>query len=69
MSKSYEKGLWRLHNFCQYGEQILWKFRLNEIIPDMFKCLIFIQGLTSSSEKEIRTRLLARLQPDQQKKK
>ena len=31
----------------------------------MFKCLIFIQGLTSPSEKEVRTRLLTKLEQDQ----
>ena len=31
----------------------------------MFKCLIFIQGLTSPSEKEVRTRLLNKLEQDQ----
>ena len=41
------------------------RFLLNEITPDMFKCLIFIQGLTSPSEKEERTRLLIKLKRDQ----
>ena len=36
-----------------------------EITPDMFKCLIFIQGLTSPSEREIRTGLLTKLEQDQ----
>ena len=31
----------------------------------MFKCLIFIQGLTSPSEKEVCTRLLTKLEQDQ----
>ena len=31
----------------------------------MYKCLIFIQGLTSLSEKEVRTRLLTKLEQDQ----
>ncbi len=41
------------------------RFQLNEITPDMFKCLIFIQGLTSPSEKEVCTRLLTKLEQDQ----
>ena len=41
------------------------RFQQNEITPDMFKCLIFIQGLTSLSEKEVRTRLLTKLEQDQ----
>ena len=41
------------------------KFRLSEITPDMFKCLIFIQRLIPSFEKEIRIRLLAKLEQDQ----
>ena len=36
-------------------------FQVNKITPDMFKCLIFIQGLTSPSEKEVRTRLLKKI--------
>ena len=32
------------------------RFQLNEITPDILKCLIFIQGLTSLSEKEVRAR-------------
>ena len=31
----------------------------------MFECLIFIQGLTSSSEKEIHTSLFAKLEQEQ----
>ena len=31
----------------------------------MFKCLIFIQGLTSLSEKEVPTRLLTKLEQEQ----
>ena len=38
------------------------RFQLNEITPDMFKCLIFIQRLISPSEKEVRTRLLTKLE-------
>ena len=41
------------------------KFQLNEITPDMFKCWIFIQGLTSLSEKEVRIRLFTKLEQDQ----
>ena len=41
------------------------RFQLNEITPDMFKCLIFIQELTSHSEKEVRTRLITKLAQDQ----
>ena len=41
------------------------KFQLNEIIPDMLKCLIFIHGFTSPSEKEVCTRLLNKLEQNQ----
>ena len=41
------------------------KFRLSEIIPGMFKCFIFIQGLTASKDAEIRSRLLMKLEQDQ----
>ena len=63
MSQPYEKELWRLHNFGQY--KYCDRFQLNKITPDMFKYLIFIQGLTSPSEKEVRTRLLTKLEQDQ----
>ena len=39
--------------------------RLNEITPDMFKCLIFVQGLTAPKDAEIRSRLLTKLEQDQ----
>ena len=41
------------------------RLQLNEIMRDMFKCFIFIQGLTSPSEKELHTRLLTKLGQDQ----
>ena len=41
------------------------KFQLNETTSDVFKCLIFLQGLTSPSEKEVNTRLLTKLEQDQ----
>ena len=41
------------------------KFRLSEITPEMFKCLIFVQGLTASKDGEIRSRLLTKLEQDQ----
>ena len=41
------------------------KFRLSEITPDIFKCLIFVQGLTASTDAEIRPRLLTKLEQDQ----
>ena len=47
----------RVNRYCE-------RFKLNEITPDMFKCLIFVQGLTSPSEKEVRTRLLTKLEQD-----
>ena len=41
------------------------KFRLSEITPDMFKCLIFIQGLTAPKDAEIKSRLRTKLEQDQ----
>ena len=41
------------------------KFRLSEITPDMFKCLIFVQDLTALTDAEIRSRLLTKLEQDQ----
>ena len=38
-----------VNRYCERVQQ-------NEITPDMFKCLIFIQRLTSPSEKEVRTK-------------
>ena len=34
-------------------------FKIKEIKEDMFKCLIFVLGLTSKNEKEIRSRFLS----------
>ncbi|XP_055589911.1 uncharacterized protein K02A2.6-like [Uranotaenia lowii] len=39
-------------------------FELNAISPDQFKSLIFICGLRSSSDSDIRTRLLSKLETD-----
>ena len=41
------------------------KFKLSKITPDMFKCLIFVQGLTAPGDAEIRARLLTKLEQDQ----
>ena len=41
------------------------RFQLNEITPDIFKYLVFIQGLTSPSKNEVRARLLTKLEQDQ----
>ena len=36
------------------------KFELKEFIPDMFKCLIFVQGLMAPEDDKIRTRILSK---------
>ena len=38
------------------------RFKLKELTPDMFKCLIFVQGLTAPEDGEIRTRILSKLE-------
>ena len=38
------------------------KFNLKEFTPDMFKCFIFVQGLTAMEDGEIRTRNLSTLE-------
>ena len=40
------------------------KFKLNELTSDSFKCLIFIQGLNSNKDAEIRSRILTKLEMD-----
>ena len=40
------------------------KFKLNELICDTFKCLVFVQGLTSNKDTEIRSRILTKLEMD-----
>ena len=40
------------------------RFLLNELSIDRFKCLIFVQGLTSSKDKDIRSRILTKLEQD-----
>lgn len=41
------------------------KFELNELISDMFKGLIFVQGLTAKGDAEIRARILTKLEQNQ----
>ena len=41
------------------------KGTLSEITLDMFKCLIFVQGLTAPKDAEIRSRLLRKLEQHQ----
>lgn len=38
------------------------KFKLAELRPDNFKCLIFVQGLVSTKDTEIRRRVLNKLE-------
>lgn len=40
------------------------EFKLNDMTLDQFKCLIFVIGLKSSSDLEIRTRLLAKIESE-----
>ena len=42
------------------------KFKLSELTSDMFKCLIFVQGITAPKDSEIRSRLLSKLEQDPQ---
>ena len=39
-------------------------FKLNELTSNSFKCLIFVQGLTSKKDAEIRSRILTKLEMD-----
>ena len=41
-------------------------FNLNEISTDLFKCLIFVQGLTAPRDKEVRSSVLAIMESDPQ---
>ncbi|XP_053686599.1 uncharacterized protein K02A2.6-like [Sabethes cyaneus] len=41
-------------------------FSINTITPDQFKCLIFVAGLQSEKQKDIRTRLLAKMEGETQ---
>ena len=50
--------------FTSTVNRVCESFQLNEITPDIFECLIFIQGLTSSSEKEV---CITKLEQDQKK--
>ena len=40
------------------------RFKLNDLKEDMFKCLIFVQGLTSNKDKVIRSKILTILEQD-----
>ncbi|XP_014778320.1 uncharacterized protein LOC106874916 [Octopus bimaculoides] len=37
------------------------RFRLEELTPDMFKCIIFVKGLVATEDVEIRKRILSKL--------
>ena len=39
-------------------------FRLSELSPDLFKCFIFLQGLTAPKDKNIRSRILTIMESD-----
>ena len=39
-------------------------FRLKELSSDMYKCLIFVQGLIAPKDKEIRLRILTIMEQD-----
>ena len=65
MSQPYEKDCEDNTIFASTVNRYCERFQLNEITPEMFKCLIFIQELTSPSEKEVRTRLSNKLEQDQ----
>ena len=41
-------------------------FKLKELTPDMFKCLIFVQEPTALEDGEIRTRILSKLEQNLQ---
>ena len=38
------------------------RFKLKELIPDMFKCLIFVQELTAWEDGEIRKRISSKVE-------
>ena len=40
------------------------RFKLKDLKEDMFKCLIFVQGLTSNKDKVIRSKILTMLEQD-----
>ena len=39
-------------------------FRLGNLSIDMFRCLIFVQGLTAAKDKDIRSRILTIMEQD-----
>ena len=58
-------------DYVAYGGQVnraCEEFQLGKITPDEFKCLIFVHGLTSPVDEQIRTRLLSRLDGEDGKK-
>lgn len=40
------------------------KLKLNKLTLDLFKCVLFVQGLISNNEAEIRSRIFAKLEMD-----
>ena len=52
-------------NFVTYAgnvNRMFERFMLLDLSIDRFKCLIFVQGLTSSKDKDIRSRILTKLE-------
>ena len=43
------------------------RFKLKDLKEDMFKCLIFVQGLTSNKDEVIRSKILTMLEQDTEK--
>ncbi|XP_029641312.1 uncharacterized protein LOC115216253 [Octopus sinensis] len=42
------------------------KFKLKELSPDIFKCLIFVQGLMANKDAEIHAQILTKLEQEDQ---
>ena len=51
-------------DFLTYVGVVNEKFKLEELSPDRFKYLIFVQGLISSRDSEICAQILIRLKQD-----
>ena len=57
--KKYEEDFTTFASIVNYQ----WEgFKLVELSPDNFKCLIFVQGLVSTKDPEIKTRVLNKLE-------
>lgn len=66
MLERYKKGQREDYiTFASIVNKYCDNFRLSELSADNFKCLIYVQGLVSTKDAEMRRRILTKLESEQ----